>query len=284
MGEIIDGRAIAHRLREEMGKELDGFRDRGYPLPGLAVVLVGDDPASAVYVRMKEKACKKLGIHSSVHRLPDSASQDEVIDIIRGLNNSPDVNGILVQLPLPRGISADTVLETIDKDKDVDGFHPYNMGRLVSGNPIFVPCTPSGILRLLDETGIEIEGKEAVVIGRSNIVGKPVASLLLQRNATVTICHTRTRDLVSHIKRAEILVVAAGKPRVIKGEWIRDGAVVIDVGVNRLEDGSLCGDVEFESAIKRASYITPVPGGVGPMTITMLLYNTIKAAKRQLRA
>ena len=278
---LIDGRAVASRLRGRIKREVEALKKEKGITPGLGVVLVGEDPASKIYVGMKEKACKEIGIRSYIYRLPEDTSEKEVLRLLDYLNRSPEVNGILVQLPLPGHISTERVLETISPDKDVDGFHPYNVGRLVAGQPSFIPCTPLGIIRLLDEYGIPIEGKEAVVVGRSNIVGKPVALLLLQRNATVTICHSRTRDLPAVIHKAQILVVAVGRARMVKGEWIREGAVVIDVGVNRLEDGGLCGDVDFKSAAERASYITPVPGGVGPMTITMLLHNTLEAARRQ---
>ena len=282
MANIIDGRAIAAKLRGEFRSRLEKVRVENGIAPGLAVALVGDNPASQVYVRMKEKACIETGIKSFIHRMDKGTSEEELLYLIDHLNRNPEVQGILVQLPLPEGISEEKVLEAIDPAKDVDGFHPYNMGRLFSGNPLFIPCTPHGIIKLLEESDIKIEGKEAVVVGRSAIVGKPVALLLLQKNATVTVCHSRTRDLPSVIKRADILVVAMGREKAIKGDFIKEGAVVIDVGVNRLEDGSLCGDVEFEEAKKRASYITPVPGGVGPMTITMLLHNTILAAEKNL--
>ncbi len=279
---LIDGRAVASRLRARLKEEVKGLQAEKGITPGLGVILVGEDPASKVYVGMKEKACKEIGIRSYVYRLPQDTSEEEILRLIDYLNKNPEVNGILVQLPLPGHVSTEKVLESLSPDKDVDGFHPYNVGRLVAGNPSFIPCTPLGIIKLLDEYGIPIEGKEAVVVGRSNIVGKPISLLLLQRNATVTICHSRTRDLPAVIHRAQILVVAVGRARMVKGEWIREGAVVIDVGVNRLEDGSLCGDVDFREASKRASFITPVPGGVGPMTITMLLHNTIQAARLQM--
>lgn len=279
---LIDGRAVASRLRARLKEEVKGLQAEKGITPGLGVILVGEDPASKVYVGMKEKACKEIGIRSYVYRLPQDTSEEEILRLIDYLNKNPEVNGILVQLPLPGHVSTEKVLESLSPDKDVDGFHPYNVGRLVAGNPSFIPCTPLAIIKLLDEYGIPIEGKEAVVVGRSNIVGKPISLLLLQRNATVTICHSRTRDLPAVIHRAQILVVAVGRARMVKGEWIREGAVVIDVGVNRLEDGSLCGDVDFREASKRASFITPVPGGVGPMTITMLLHNTIQAARLQM--
>ncbi len=279
---LIDGRAVASRLRARLKEEVKGLQAEKGITPGLGVILVGEDPASKVYVGMKEKACKEIGIRSYVYRLPQDTSEEEILRLIDYLNKNPEVNGILVQLPLPGHVSTEKVLESVSPDKDVDGFHPYNVGRLVAGNPSFIPCTPLAIIKLLDEYGIPIEGKEAVVVGRSNIVGKPISLLLLQRNATVTICHSRTRDLPAVIHRAQILVVAVGRARMVKGEWIREGAVVIDVGVNRLEDGSLCGDVDFREASKRASFITPVPGGVGPMTITMLLHNTIQAARLQM--
>lgn len=281
---LIDGRAVASRLREKIKREVEALKEGKGITPGLGVVLVGEDPASKIYVGMKERACKEIGIRSYVYRLPQDTSEEEILHLVDYLNKNSEVNGVLVQLPLPGHVSTERVLEAVSPEKDVDGFHPYNVGRLVAGRPSFVPCTPLGIMRLLEEYAIPIEGREAVVVGRSNIVGKPVAHLLLQRNATVTICHSKTRDLPAVVQRAQILVVAAGRPRMVRGEWIRKGAVVIDVGVNRLEDGSLCGDVDFEGAAEKASYITPVPGGVGPMTITMLLHNTLEAARLQTRS
>jgi methylenetetrahydrofolate dehydrogenase (NADP+)/methenyltetrahydrofolate cyclohydrolase len=247
------------------------------------VVLVGEDPASKVYVGQKEKGCLEAGFASFLHRLPESTSQGELLALIERLNSDRTVHGILVQLPLPRQIDPDTVLAAIRPEKDVDGFHPVNMGRLVAGLPASEPCTPKGIMRLLKSTGLTLSGKEAVVIGRSNIVGKPVALMLLAESATVTICHSRTEDLAAHARRADILVAAVGKPRFVTGDMVKEGAIVVDVGINRLEEG-LVGDVDYEPAAERASWITPVPGGVGPMTIAMLLENTLEQAERSLPA
>jgi methylenetetrahydrofolate dehydrogenase (NADP+)/methenyltetrahydrofolate cyclohydrolase len=280
MATIIDGRAIASDIRDELAEEVKRLASAGIQ-PGLAVVLVGEDPASRIYVNMKEKACRDVGIFSEEHKLPAETSEQELLALIERLNNDPKIHGILVQLPLPGGIDTEKVLETVSPAKDVDGFHPYNVGRLVIGMPLFRPCTPYGVMVMLEKTGIDLTGKEVVVVGRSNIVGKPVAFMCLQKHATVTICHTRTRDLPAKVGMADVLIAAAGKPEMIKGEWIKEGAVVIDVGINRVGEKRLVGDVEFDKASKRASAITPVPGGVGPMTITMLLSNTLEAAKRQ---
>ncbi len=279
MSNIISGKEVAAEVREGLKAEVEALvKDTGVR-PGLAVVLVGDDPASQVYVRNKKKACEKAGINSIEHRLPAETTEEELLTLIGELNADTSVHGILVQLPLPDGLSEDRVLETIDPSKDVDGFHPYNMGRLVTGKPVFEPCTPLGIMRLLHSTGIDLKGKEAVIVGRSNIVGKPMAFMLLREHATVTICHSRTRDLKEKVRGADVVVAAVGIAEMVKGDWIKEGAVVIDVGINRIEDGSLVGDVEFATASERASYITPVPGGVGPMTIAMLLSNTVRSAK-----
>jgi len=250
--------------------------------PGLAVVLVGDNPASRVYVRNKGKACEEVGIKSFQHTLPAETTEEDLLKLIDSLNRAKEVHGILVQLPLPFHINETKVIEAISPAKDVDGFHPYNLGRLVTGNPLLQPCTPYGVIKMLKAAAIDVSGKEAVIVGRSNIVGKPMALMLLKRNATVTVCHSRTRNIEEKIKRGDIVVAALGKPEFLKGEWIKSGAVVIDVGINRLPDGRLVGDVEFESAAQRASWITPVPGGVGPMTIAMLLHNTVDAAKMSL--
>jgi len=279
MAKIIDGKAIAAKIRSELTSEVKALAARNIQ-PGLAVVLVGEDPASKVYVSMKEKACHDVGIFSDEHKLPVTTGEAELLALIDRLNNDPRIHGILVQLPLPSQIDTEKVLEAISPKKDVDGFHPYNMGRLVTGKPLFQPCTPYGIMVMLKETGVELAGKEVVVVGRSNIVGKPVAFMCLQQNATVTICHSRTKDLAEKVRSADVLIAAVGKPEMIKGEWIKEGAVVIDVGVNRVGDKKLVGDVEFSSACRHASAITPVPGGVGPMTITMLLHNTVESAKR----
>jgi methylenetetrahydrofolate dehydrogenase (NADP+)/methenyltetrahydrofolate cyclohydrolase len=279
--QIIDGTALAARIRVQLKARVARLVQQGVQ-PGLAVVLVGDDPASRIYVRNKVRACADTGIRSELYELPVTASEAAVLDRIRTLNADPRIHGILVQLPLPRQVSEARMLEAIDVAKDVDGFHVQNVGSLVAGKPGFAPCTPAGCMALLDSTGVELEGKEAVVVGRSNIVGKPMALMLLARSATVTICTSKTRDLAAHTRRADVLVVATGKPRLVTGEMIKPGAIVIDVGINRLADGKLCGDVDFESARAQAAWITPVPGGVGPMTIAMLLSNTVLAAERSM--
>jgi len=281
MAQIINGKEIAAEMRAEIAKEADLLIKKSGITPGLAVVLVGEDPASKVYVGMKEKACKEAGFYSAEHKLADDSSEETLLSLIEELNNDDKVHGILVQLPLPKHINETKVLEAISPSKDVDGFHPYNVGRLIVGKPSFQPCTPYGVIKMLERTGTELEGKEAVVVGRSNIVGKPVAMMLLQKNATVSICHSRTKNLKDRVKSADIVIAAVGVPEMVKGDWIKEGAVVIDVGVNRLPDGKLVGDVEFEAASNVASAITPVPGGVGPMTITMLLYNTLEAARQK---
>ena len=280
MTAIINGNEISRVIREEIRNETLTFREKTGVTPGLAVVLVGADPASQIYVRRKGKCCEEVGFLSREFRLPGDAEEKELLEIIRQLNEDPAIHGILVQLPLPRQIRSQSVIEAIAPQKDVDGFHPVNVGRLVAGNPGHVACTPQGIDELLDRTGIAIEGKEAVIVGRSNIVGKPLALLLLARHATITVCHTRTRNLPEITRRADILVAAAGNPEMIRGEMVKEGAVVIDVGMNRLPDGRLVGDVAFAEVAPRAAHITPVPGGVGPMTIAMLLQNTLNAARR----
>ncbi len=282
MSNLIDGKAIAAKIRSELAAEVKSLVASG-TTPGLAVVLVGDDPASKVYVSMKEKACLDVGIFSAEHRLSADTTEAELLALIAGLNEDRRIHGILVQLPLPRQIDTDRVLEAISPSKDVDGFHPYNVGRLAVGKPLFQPCTPYGVMVLLREAGIDLAGKEVVVVGRSNIVGKPVALMCLQQNATVTLCHSRTRDLAARVRQADVLIAAVGQPEMIKGEWLKEGAVVIDVGVNRVAEKRLVGDVEYASARVRAAAITPVPGGVGPMTITMLLRNTVESAKREER-
>lgn len=279
MAEIIDGKAIAAKIRGELASEASRLAAHGIK-PGLAVVLVGEDPASKVYVSMKEKACHDVGIFSDEHKLPVTTTEKELLDLIDRLNRDSRIHGILVQLPLPKHIDTEKVLEAISPYKDVDGFHPYNVGRLVVGKPLFQPCTPYGVMVMLKETGIDLAGKEVVVVGRSNIVGKPVALMCLQQNATVTICHSKTRDLAARVGQADVVIAAVGQPEMIKGSWIKEGAVVIDVGVNRVGEKKLVGDVEYAVAAERASAITPVPGGVGPMTITMLLYNTVESAKK----
>ncbi|NOQ51360.1 MAG: bifunctional methylenetetrahydrofolate dehydrogenase/methenyltetrahydrofolate cyclohydrolase FolD [Desulfuromonadaceae bacterium] len=280
MAEIIDGKAMAADLRQEIATDTAALIAQGVT-PGLAVVLVGEDPASRVYVSMKEKACAATGIFSDEYKLPVETSEAELLELIVKLNNDERIDGILVQLPLPEHIDEAKVLEAISPAKDVDGFHPYNVGRLVTGNPLFQPCTPYGVMKMLERTGVDLEGKEVVVVGRSNIVGKPVALMCLAEHATVTICHSRTRDLPAKVAAADVVIAAVGVPEMIKGDWIKEGAVVIDVGVNRVGEKKLVGDVDFAAASEHASAITPVPGGVGPMTITMLLYNTVVSAKRR---
>ena len=286
--QIIDGKRLAADMRAELKEEVAKLKQKGI-VPGLAVILVGEDPASQSYVRAKEKACEEIGIYSDDNRLPASASQKELTELVEKMNNDPKINGILVQLPLPKGLSESEVLLAINPDKDVDGFHPMNVGKMVAGEKAFLPCTPHGIIQLLLRSGVKLEGAEVVVVGRSNIVGKPVANMLLQKsatgNATVTVCHTRTKNLAEHTRRADIIIAAAGRPNTITADMVKDGAVVIDVGVNRVEDATkkkgyrLVGDVDFERVVEKASLITPVPGGVGPLTITMLLYNTVESAK-----
>ncbi len=280
MADIIDGKAIAAEMRQEIAAETQALIEKGVT-PGLAVVLVGEDPASRVYVSMKEKACAAAGIFSAEYKLPASTREAELLDLISSLNQDVRIDGILVQLPLPEHIDEAKILEAISPEKDVDAFHPYNVGRLAVGKPLFQPCTPYGVMKLLERSGVDLRGKEVVVVGRSNIVGKPVALMCLAQDATVTICHSRTLDLVHKVRAADVVIAAVGRPEMIKGEWIKEGAVVIDVGVNRVAEKKLVGDVEFAAACERASAITPVPGGVGPMTITMLLYNTLTSAKRR---
>lgn len=277
---LIDGKAISAQIQDELVSEVAALRAEGIQ-PLLAVVLVGENPASQTYVRNKLRTAERLGIESRDHVLPAETSEADLLALVRGLNEDPAVHGILVQLPLPDHINSRLVLETIDPRKDVDGFHPFNIGSLLVGGTAMPPCTPAGIMELIRRSGVSLSGKEAVVVGRSNIVGKPVALLLLQENATVTVCHSRTRDLAEVCRRADVLVVAIGRGRMITGEHVKPGAVVIDVGMNRDENGKLVGDVDFESASARASAITPVPGGVGPMTITMLMKNTLTAARAQ---
>jgi methylenetetrahydrofolate dehydrogenase (NADP+)/methenyltetrahydrofolate cyclohydrolase len=287
--QIIDGKQVAADMRAELKAEVIKLKEQGI-VPGLAVVLVGEDPASKSYVTAKERACEEMGIYSDDNRLDADISQAELMKLIEKLNNDPKINGILVQLPLPEGLNESEVLLKIDPAKDVDGFHPVNVGKMVVGEKAFLPCTPHGILQLLMRSGITIKGAEVVIVGRSNIVGKPLANMLIQKNptgnATVTVCHTRTRDLSYHTKRADIVIAAAGRPNTVTADMVKEGVVVIDVGVNRVEDATkkkgyrLVGDVDFEKVKEKASYITPVPGGVGPMTITMLLYNTVESAKR----
>ncbi|MBE3570297.1 MAG: bifunctional methylenetetrahydrofolate dehydrogenase/methenyltetrahydrofolate cyclohydrolase FolD [Bacillales bacterium] len=281
-GNLMDGKAAAKEIRDRIKKEVDELQAQGV-VPGLAVILVGDDPASHTYVRNKEKGCKEVGIHSEIYKYPASISEAELLEKIRELNEDKQIHGILVQLPLPGHISESKVIDTISPEKDVDGFHPVNVGKMVIGKEGFLPCTPYGIMKLLEREQIDLQGKRAVVIGRSNIVGKPAGLLLLQRNATVTYCHSKTEDLSYHTKQADIIIAAVGKAKFLKAEDVKAGAVIIDVGMNRDENGKLCGDVDFESVREKASFITPVPGGVGPMTITMLLYNTVQSAKRTVK-
>jgi len=278
---IIDGKAIAGEIRRAVKTRIDRRRGEGGHVPGLAVVLVGTDPASEVYVRNKRRGCEEVGIQSFAHDLDADITQAELLRLIDRLNADPTVNGILVQLPLPPHIDSETVIERIHPDKDVDGFHPYNVGRLALRLPRLRPCTPHGIMTLLQHTGQPIKGAHAVVVGASNIVGRPMSLELLLAGSTVTTCHRFTRDLAGHVSSADILIVAVGKPRLVPGEWVKPGAAVIDVGINRQPDGSLVGDIQFEAARERASLITPVPGGVGPMTVATLLENTLHAAELQ---
>lgn len=277
--QIIEGKKVSDQMRVEMIEEVAALKDKNV-IPGLAVVLVGDDPASKVYVGSKEKACQQLGIYSEVHRLAADTSEEELLSLIDRLNGQATINGILVQLPLPKHINEKAIIDAISVEKDVDGFHPESVGNLTIGDDSLLPCTPAGVIELIKRSGVDIAGKHAVVIGRSNIVGKPVAMLLLRENATVTICHSRTANMEELAKQADILVVAIGKAKAIDSRYVKPGAVVIDVGINRLPDGKLAGDVDYDDCLTAAGYITPVPGGVGPMTITMLMKNTITAAKR----
>lgn len=286
---IIDGKKVASEIRTELKREVEALKEQGV-VPGLGVILVGEDPASKSYVSAKEKACAEIGIFSDDNRLPVETTQEALLDLVGRMNIDPRINGILVQLPLPKHIDESAVLLAIDPDKDVDGFHPMNVGKMVVGEKAFLPCTPHGVLQLLKRSGVETSGAHVVVVGRSNIVGKPVANMLLQKkegaNATVTLCHTRTKDLGYHTRQADIIIAASGWPNTITADMVKEGAVVIDVGVNRVDDPSrergyrLVGDVDFDAVQEKVSLITPVPGGVGPMTITMLLYNTVESAKR----
>ena len=279
MAEILDGKIVSAKRRAELKEKISKFSDEHGFVPGLAVIIVGDNPASVVYVRNKKKACDEVGINSYVIQLPEDVSEAELIKEITVLNSDDNVQGILVQLPLPKHIREDVIINSISPCKDVDAFHPYNVGKILTGDYTFLPCTPAGVMAMLEHYNISICGKKCVVIGRSNIVGKPMALLLLEKNGTVTVCHSRTEDLRSEVKGADILVVAVGKPEFITGDMIKPGAVVVDVGINRTEQGKLVGDVDFATASEVAAYISPVPGGVGPMTITMLLQNTLTAAE-----
>ncbi len=281
MAQIIDGKAVSAAVKAEVAEETARLREEKGLKVGLAVVIVGNNPASRVYVNNKKKACEAVGFQSYEYALEESTTQEQLLDLVNVLNRDSRVNGILVQLPLPGHIDEKAIIKAISPDKDVDAFHPINVGRIMIGDYSFLPCTPAGVMRLIESTGTDITGKQCVVIGRSNIVGKPQAMLLLQKNGTVTICHSKTKNLKEICLGADILVVAIGRANFITGDMIKEGAVVIDVGMNRLDNGKLCGDVEFESAEKRASFITPVPGGVGPMTIAMLMKNTLTAAKQQ---
>ena len=277
---LIDGKALSQLVRDQIARDAAALLAQSGVKPGLAAILVGDDPASHLYVKNKHKACEAVGIHVADHKLPASTSQADLLALIDKVNRDSQIHGILVQLPLPKHIDSSVILNAVLPEKDADGFHPYNIGRLVEGNPIFEACTPRGVIKMIESTGVGIAGKRAVVVGRSNIVGKPVALMLLARHATVTICHSRTADLPAVCREAEILVVAIGKARFVTADMVRDGAVVVDVGVNRTEDGKFVGDVDFEPVSKKAGWISPVPGGVGPMTIAMLLQNTLESAQR----
>lgn len=279
MGKIISGKEVSAVIRQKIREDAQTLRENHGIQPGLAVILVGNDPASQIYVRNKQKACEEVGFHAFEYRLSENSTEEQLLDLIGVLNKDNKVHGILVQLPLPDHIDPQTVINTISPDKDVDAFHPFNVGKIMIGDYEFLPCTPAGVMELIDSTGVEISGKNCVVVGRSNIVGKPMAMLLLHRNATVTICHSRTRNLAEICASADILVSAVGKAHFIKADMVKEGAMVIDVGMNHDENGKLCGDVEFAEVEPKTSYITPVPGGVGPMTITMLMKNTLRAAE-----
>lgn len=279
MAIIIDGKQISKDIKDELKTEVEGMKQRGEKIPCLAVIQVGDDPASSVYVNNKKKGCEYIGIGSVSYELPESTTQEELLELIDKLNNDDEVTGILVQLPVPKHIDEDTIIRNISPKKDVDGFHPMSVGALLIGEPGFLSCTPAGVIQLLKRSNIEICGKNCVVIGRSNIVGKPMSVLLLRENGTVTICHSKTQNIKEICKTADILVVAIGKPKMIDDSYVKDGAVVIDVGIHRMENGKLCGDVDYDKVENKASYITPVPGGVGPMTIAMLLKNCVDATK-----
>ncbi|NKB82058.1 MAG: bifunctional methylenetetrahydrofolate dehydrogenase/methenyltetrahydrofolate cyclohydrolase FolD [Nitrospirales bacterium] len=277
---ILDGKLLAQTIRTQIAQETTELHSHTGIRPGLAVFLVGNDPASAVYVRNKKKACDAAGLQVHDYKLDAETNQTELLGLIEATNHDPTIHGILVQLPLPPQIDSRMILEAVSPMKDADGFHPYNMGRLLSGDPVFLPCTPKGVMKMIESTGQTIEGKRAVVLGRSNIVGKPVAALLMQANATVTVCHSKTQDLPSVTREADILIAAIGKAQFVTRDMVKNGAIVVDVGINRLDDGRLVGDVDFESVQEQAGWLSPVPGGVGPMTIAMLLSNTLEAAKR----
>jgi methylenetetrahydrofolate dehydrogenase (NADP+)/methenyltetrahydrofolate cyclohydrolase len=278
--ELLDGKKTASLVRERIAEEVEELKAEGKGVPGLAVVIVGENPASKVYVGQKEKACKAVGFNSILHRLPEETTQEELLSLVDKMNNDPEIDGILVQLPLPRHMDSDSIIAAIRPEKDVDGFHPINMGKLVTGLKGTEPCTPKGIMYILNEYGVELEGKRAVVLGRSNIVGKPIAHMLMAKNATVTICHSRTKDMANYTRDADVIVAAVGKPKFLTADMVKEGAVIVDVGINRLDSG-LVGDVDFEALKEKASFITPVPGGIGPMTIAMLLQNTLEAFRRK---
>ncbi|MBR5218786.1 MAG: bifunctional methylenetetrahydrofolate dehydrogenase/methenyltetrahydrofolate cyclohydrolase FolD [Clostridia bacterium] len=277
---ILDGKMVSKRIKDELKNEVTALKEKGIT-PGLAVIIVGEDPASQIYVASKERACAEIGVYSEKHALPAETTEEQLLELIADLNNRPEISGILCQLPLPKHINEERILLSIDPSKDVDAFHPANVGKIMIGNFDFLPCTPAGVMELIAESGIDITGKNCVVIGRSNIVGKPMSMLLLHKHGTVTICHSKTENLAEITKKADILVAAVGRANFVTADMVKEGAVVIDVGMNRPPEGKLCGDVDYEQVSKIASAITPVPGGVGPMTIAMLMKNTVKAAKIQ---
>ncbi len=279
--QLIDGKALANKIHTQIASKVSKLKEEKNIIPGLAVILVGDNPASHAYVKMKAKACKEVGFYSIVHEMPSTITQEEILATINMMNQNPHIDGILVQLPLPKHIDTNQILEVINPRKDVDGFHPYNVGRLVSGLDSFVACTPLGVMKMFKEYNIDLQGKDVCVVGASNIVGKPMANLLINANATVTVTHIFTKDLASHTRKADIVIVGTGVPKLIKKDMVKDGAIVIDIGINKLEDGSIVGDVDFAEVAPLCSYITPVPGGVGPMTIAMLLSNTLDAAAQR---
>ncbi|WP_331774015.1 bifunctional methylenetetrahydrofolate dehydrogenase/methenyltetrahydrofolate cyclohydrolase FolD [Sulfurospirillum sp. 1612] len=277
---ILDGKALSSKIRAQIKDEIDDLKKSNIT-PGLAVILVGDNPASKTYVGMKEKACEETGVYSIVHKMPNSISQEKILETIKMINENDNIDGVLVQLPLPKQIDTEKILESLNPDKDVDGFHPFNVGRLVAGLDSFVPCTPLGVMRLLEEYHINVQGLDVCIVGASNIVGKPMMNLMLNAGATVDICHIFTKNLKDHTSKADIVVVGVGKAGLITEDMVKEGAIVIDIGINRLENGKLVGDVDYDATAPKCSYITPVPGGVGPMTIAMLLRNTLKAAKKR---
>jgi len=278
---VLDGKALSLKIKNRVKEEIKDLRDKGIT-PGLAVVIIGDDPASHTYVRMKEKACEDVGIYSILHKMPEDISQEKILETIEMMNKNPNIDGILIQLPLPKHIDTSKILQAVTASKDVDGFQPFNVGKLALGLDTFTPCTPLGVMKLLEEYDIDPKGLDTCIVGASDIVGKPMMNLLLNANATVDICHIYTKDLKEHTKRADLLIVGVGKPDLITEDMVKEGAIVVDIGINRLESGKLVGDVSYDSVAKKCSYITPVPGGVGPMTIAMLLENTIKAARSRI--